>query len=138
LGVNGHLKSGNAAETPGGIGDRLDQVAFALADGTEFFLVIADVLLIHICIVSVKEDGTAAEARFNGVEGGFRLAFRTFGAGRELSVGLVCTLFRWGDAGEGLGFRRVGGSRSWELMRVHTRLKRSTREGENELRGVED
>jgi hypothetical protein len=42
-------------------------------------------------------------------------------------------LFRLGDVGERLGFRRGGGPEGRELMMVHTRLKRSTREGENEL-----
>jgi hypothetical protein len=82
LGVNGHLTSGNSAETPGGIGDGLDQVTFALADGTEFFFVIADVLLIHSGIITVKEDGAAAEARFDRVQGGFGSAFRSFRAAR--------------------------------------------------------
>jgi hypothetical protein len=50
---------------------------------------------------------------------------------------LVGGLFRSGDAGEGVGSRRGGGIRGWELMRVHTRIKRSTREGENELRELE-
>ncbi len=75
LGVNGHFQSGDAAETPGGIGDGLNQVAFALAAGTELLFVIANVLLIGRGIVTVKEDGAAGEACFDCVEGGFGLAF---------------------------------------------------------------
>jgi hypothetical protein len=45
-------------------------------------------------------------------------------------------LFRLGDVGERLGFRRGGGSGGQELMTIHRRrLKRSTREGESELWG---
>jgi hypothetical protein len=84
-------------------------------------------------MVARKEDGAAAEASFDCIEGRFGLALRRFGAARELSVGLVRGLFGSRDVGEGLGFRHGGGRRAREVMRVHTRLERSTREGENEL-----
>jgi hypothetical protein len=87
--VDGHLEAGDASETPGRIGDGLDQIGFALADRFELVLVREDVVLVFDGIVRGKQNGAAGEGVFDGVQRRFGFTFGTRGAGRELGVRTV-------------------------------------------------
>lgn len=67
LGVDGEFEDRDALQAPGGIGDGLHQIAFALADGAEVFFVVGYVLLVGGGIFGGKEDGAAGERCFEGI-----------------------------------------------------------------------
>ena len=94
--VEGEFESGDAAETPVGIGDRLNELGFADADGLEFADATLDVLFVGGGIVGGKQDGAASEGGFQGVDRGLGFAFGGAGAGRERGISPV-----GGEAGGG-------------------------------------
>ena len=68
LGVDRKLERRDTREAPGGVGYDLHQIAFAVPDGAELFLVRADVLVVRGGIVSREEDGAAGECRLDSVQ----------------------------------------------------------------------
>ena len=100
--VDAHFECEYAIETPGVVGEQLDESAFASAHGPEFFEEIGDVVFVGGGIVGGEQDGAAGECGFDGVEGGFGFAFRGLRAGRELGVSAV-----GGELGGGDGWTEV-------------------------------
>ena len=95
----------NASEPPRRIGNGLDQVAFAVADRSEFFLVGGDVALIIRGIVAVEQDRAASQPCFDSIQTGRGFAVQAFGAGGELGVGAVGGESSFGDGARRLEFR---------------------------------
>ena len=58
-GEDRRFQRGNAAQSPGSVGDGLDQIGFALTDRLEFVLIGADVALIFGGIVASQENSAA-------------------------------------------------------------------------------
>ena len=104
-GIEGEFESGDAAETPIGIGDRLNQLGFADADGLEFADEAINILFVGGGIVGGQQDGAAGEGGFESVGGGLGFAFRGAGAGGEGGVGAIGGQTGGGDFD---GFFRYG------------------------------
>ncbi len=68
--IDGHFEPGDPAETPGGIGNGLDQIALARPDGREFLFISGDVALVVGGIIGVEQDGAAGEPCFDRIEAG--------------------------------------------------------------------
>jgi hypothetical protein len=85
FGEQSHFENRDAAETPIGIGDRLHEIGFLVADGRELFRIRREVALVFGGIVTGEQDGAAGERGFDGVQGRSGFAF----AGRS------CWLQKW-------------------------------------------
>jgi hypothetical protein len=90
FGEEGHFKTGDASQTPAGVGDGLNESAFFGTGGLELFFVGEDMSLIAGSVVGRQQDGMAGEAGFDGVEGngGFAsFCFRAAGLESVLAIG---------------------------------------------------
>lgn len=65
---DGEFEAGNAIETPGGVGQRLDERAFARRRGLKFLFEVAEVLLVLGGIVGGEQDGAAGQRRCNRIQ----------------------------------------------------------------------
>ena len=74
----------DAGEAPGRVGDGLDQIGFALADGLELVLVSADVALVFGGIVGWEKNGAAGQSGFHGIQRCAGFAFVRLGTSGEL------------------------------------------------------
>lgn len=106
----------DAALAPNDIGDGLDQIALALADGMEFLGIGLIETLVFGGVFGGKHDGAAGESGYDGVHRGFCFAFGNFGPGRELRVDTVGSQLSVGD-----GMRNHFVARHKELARERTR-----------------
>ena len=99
-GVDGAFESGDAGETPLGVGEGLDELGFTGRGGLVFGGVGGQMLAVGVGVVGGEKDGAAGESGFNGVQGGDAFAFgsaRAAGAEAllfgfkhsEFAVGLV-------------------------------------------------
>ncbi|MGH2508738.1 MAG: hypothetical protein ACRDHZ_15235, partial [Ktedonobacteraceae bacterium] len=100
---------------PGIIGERLDELVLARADGMEIFFEAVNVRFVGGGIVGGEEHGAAGESGFDRVEGGFGLACRSGRSGGQLGILSISI---------DLGLRGRG---------AHKLPERSMRRGENEL-----
>ncbi len=83
------FESGDAEETPFGIGDSLREVLFDIVGGCEFSIDEGDEGLIGGDVVGGQDDGAAGETGFEGVVGGDEFPLFGFGTGRGLGIGSV-------------------------------------------------
>ncbi len=67
-GVDGHFEAGDALQTPLGIGQGLDEFGFTQAGGAVFGFIGGEMRAIGIGVVAGKEDGTAGQPGFDGVQ----------------------------------------------------------------------
>ncbi len=74
-GVDGAFESGDASETPLGVGEGLDELGFAGRGGLVFGGVGGQMLAVGVGVVGGEKDGAAGESGFNGVQGGDAFAF---------------------------------------------------------------
>ena len=89
FGEERRFESGNAAQTPPGIGDGLNQLALAQANGRELLFERRQMALVFGGVIARKQNGTAREGGFDGVEARLGFAFLGAGAGGELGVGAI-------------------------------------------------
>ena len=117
------FKRGGAVESPGGVGQCLDEMDFGGALGMVFAGERGDVAVVGFQVLGVHDDHLAGESVANGVEGGDLLALGGFGSGGVFGIGAVdggavgCRshlwiLFRLSDR-MGVGGEWVSGSGRW-------------------------
>ena len=107
-GEEGHFEAGDAVETPGGIGERLDEGGFLGSDRGEALEERFEVLLVEGEVVGGEEDGAAGESGGDGVAGGSSFAIGGGGTGGELGVGLVSgDALRGGSGGSSFACGRL-------------------------------
>jgi len=70
-GEDGCFEGRNALQTPGGVGDRLNQIGFTRAYEAEIVGVSLDVLFVGRGVVTRKQDSATRETCFDGMERGY-------------------------------------------------------------------
>jgi hypothetical protein len=82
VGKDSHFESGDASDTPGGVGERSGELGFTRTDGLEFGKEVADVLFVAGGVFGGEKHGAAGKAGLDCVQAGFGFAFGGLGAAR--------------------------------------------------------
>ncbi len=109
------FQSGNAEETPFGVGHSLHEVTFIGGGWGELLDDQGDEGLLGGDVVGGEENGAAREPGFDGVVGRGEFARCGFGAAGFFGVGTVGGELRGGDGGRG----RCGGSGGCRRVSLH-------------------
>jgi hypothetical protein len=80
------FERGDAVESPGGVGESLDELSLGGAFGLVFGREGAEVGVVGVVILAGHDDDVAGESVTEGVEGGALLALGSYGAGGVLRV----------------------------------------------------
>jgi len=95
-GIETRFESGDAEETPFGVGNGLDEVLFFVGFGLELAVDLGDEFFVSSYVVGWQDDGAAGEPGFQSIVGRLQFSFRRGRAGRELRIRAVCFDLSWG------------------------------------------